>query len=192
MGGIIFMEKGGISLHPLDFTAIDFETANHDAHSACQLGIAVVQAGEIVERKSWLIRPPSDQFYFTYIHGIAWHHVAGEPDFGQLWLQIRPYMEARVIAAHNAPFDLGVFFALIKLYRIDLWRGGAIDSVTVARRTWPLLANHQLPTVASHLRIPLDHHNAASDASACAQIICRAEREKAGVVEKAIRWYGGK
>jgi DNA polymerase III subunit epsilon len=177
-------------LHHLDFTAIDFETANPNAQSACQLGLAVVKAGEIVERKSWLIRPPTDRFDFTYIHGITWHHVAGEPDFGQLWLQIRPYLENRVIAAHNAPFDLSVFFALIKLYRIEFWRGGAIDSVTVARRTWPWLSNHQLQTVASHLSIPLDRHDAASDANACAEIICRAEKEKAGVVEKAIRWYG--
>ena len=173
-----------------DFTAIDFETANPAMDSACQLGLTVVQAGEIIEQKSWLIRPPTERFDYTYIHGITWRHVAGEPDFGDLWPQIRPFLENRVIAAHNVQFDLGVFFALVKLYRIGFWQGGAIDSVTVARRTWPWLANHQLQTVASHLCIPLDHHDAASDAYACAEIIRRAEREQAGVAEKAMRWYG--
>lgn len=175
-----------------DFTAIDFETANPSMDSACQLGLVVVNCGEIVGRQTWMIRPPSDRFDFTYIHGITWRDVAGAQDFGQLWPEIRPYLENRVIAAHNVNFDLGVFFALIKRYRIEYWRGGAIDSVTVARRTWPHLANHQLQTVAAHLCISLDHHDAASDANACAEIIRRAEQEQEGVVKKALRWYAGK
>lgn len=179
------------SLFP-DFTAIDFETANQSMDSACQLGLVVVRAGEIIERRSWMIRPPTDRFVFTYIHGITWRDVAREADFGQLWPQIGPYLLDNVIAAHNARFDLGVFFALVKHYRLGFWQGGSIDSVTVARRTWPFLANHQLQTVASHLEIPLDHHDAASDANACAEIIRRAEREQAGVVKKALRWYGEK
>ena len=175
----------------LDFTAIDFETANRDATSACQLGLAVVQAGEIVESASWLIRPPSDWFQFTYIHGITWSHVAGEPAFDELWPQIRPYLENQVIAAHNVRFDLSVFFALMKFYHIADWRLRAIDSVTVARKTWPCLQNHQLQTVSAHLDIPLNHHDAASDAQACAHIIRSAEREQPGVVGRAVNWYGG-
>jgi len=179
------------SLFP-DFTAIDFETANQSMDSACQLGLVVVHAGEIVERRAWMIRPPTNQFVFTYIHGITWRDVAREADFGQLWPQISPYLANNVIAAHNVRFDLGVFFALIKRYNIGFWQGGSIDSVTVARRTWPFLANHQLHTVAAHLAIPLDHHDAASDANACAEILRRAEREQAGVVKKTLRWYGGR
>jgi DNA polymerase-3 subunit epsilon len=175
-----------------DFTAIDFETANPAADSACQLGLVVVRSGEIVDRQAWLIRPPTDRFDFTYIHGITWRNVAREADFGELWPEIRPFLENCVIAAHNVNFDMSVFFALIKRYRIEYWRGGAIDSVTVARRTWPSLVNHQLQTVAAHLCIPLDHHDAASDANACAEIIRHAEREQAGVVGKAMRWYGGR
>ena len=175
-----------------DFTAIDFETANPSMDSACQLGLVVVSCGEIVGRRTWMIRPPTERFDFTYIHGITWRDVADAPDFRQLWPEIRPYLAEQVIAAHNVSFDINVFFALIKRYRIDYWRGGTIDSVTVARRTWPHLVNHQLQTVAAHLCIPLDHHDAASDANACAEIIRRAEQEQAGVVKKAVRWYGGR
>ena len=175
-----------------DFTAIDFETANQSPDSACQLGLVVVKAGKIVDRRAWMIRPPTDQFMFTYIHGITWRDVVREPDFGELWPQISPYLEGSVIAAHNVRFDLGVFFALIKHYQIGFSQGGAIDSVTVARRIWPFLANHQLHTVASHLCIPLDHHDAASDANACAEILRLAEREQAGVLKKTLKWYGGR
>lgn len=177
-------------MQSLSFTAIDFETANREAHSACQLGIAVVQAGEIVERKSWMIRPPTAQFEFTYIHGIEWRHVAGEPRFDELWPQIRPYLENQVIAAHNVRFDLGVFFALMKLYHIADWRVHAIDSVAIARRAWPHLPNHQLQTVAAHLAIRLNHHDAASDAQACAHIIRSAEREQPGLAGRLTKGYG--
>ncbi len=182
--------KGQWGLERLHFTAIDFETANTKPDSACALGIAVVEDGRVVERKSWLIRPPTDEFSFTYIHGLTWQKVAGAPDFGELWPQIGPYLTGRRLAAHNARFDLGVFFALIRQYRIGFWRGQAIDSVAVARKIWPELPNHQLHTVAAHLNIPLQHHDACSDANACAEILCQAEQLQVGVLAKAARWYG--
>ena len=67
-----------------DFTAIDFETANPAMDSACQLGLAVVQNGVIVERRDWLICPPTERFDFTYIHGITWRDVADTP-----WTRLR-------------------------------------------------------------------------------------------------------
>ena len=178
-------------LHSLNFTAIDFETANSNQNSACQLGVAVVKGGEIIEQKSWLIRPPSEWFQFSYIHGITWHKVANESDFGELWPQIRPYFENQVIAAHNVRFDLGVLFALAKYYRFEQRSLLAMDSVLIARRVWPCLPNHRLQTVAAHLDIPLDHHDAASDAHACAEIIRRAQLEQKGSIERAVRGYGG-
>ena len=177
-------------MNNLNFTAIDFETANANPNSACALGIAVVQAGQIVERMSWLIRPPTSEFSFTHIHGITWRQVADASDFIELWPQIWPYLDGRRIAAHNVRFDLGVLFALIKHYQSGYWRGQAIDSVTVARRIWPALPNHQLHTVAAHLCIPLNHHEASSDALACAEILRRAEQIQAGAVSAAARWYG--
>jgi DNA polymerase-3 subunit epsilon len=41
----------------MNFTAIDFETANNSRSSACALGAVKVENGVITERKEWLIRP---------------------------------------------------------------------------------------------------------------------------------------
>lgn len=98
-----------------DFTAIDFETANFQKDSACQLGIAVVKGGRIAERKSWLIKPPTSYFTFTYIHGITYQKVQHEPTFGMLWPEIQPFIEHKIIAAHNASFDTGVLLAALKI-----------------------------------------------------------------------------
>lgn len=67
----------------MDFTAIDFETANPARASACAAGVAKVRAGGVVERAVWLMRPPAgfDDFssYQVGIHGISAAAVAGRP-----------------------------------------------------------------------------------------------------------------
>ena len=60
------------------FVAIDFETANHNRNSACEIGLVSVREGLIVAEHRFLIRPPTDEFipWFTDLHGIAWDDVA--------------------------------------------------------------------------------------------------------------------
>ena len=59
---------------PLDFTAIDFETANSSSASACAVGLARVRDGRVVASQGWLIQPPPghDRFFELNIgiHGI--------------------------------------------------------------------------------------------------------------------------
>jgi DNA polymerase-3 subunit epsilon len=159
------------------FTAFDFETANSQSHSACQLGVAVVNNGRIVEEKSWFIRPPDKFFTFTYLHGITYAMVKERPTFGELWPEIGPYLTGKIIAAHNADFDIGVLSSILAHYGLCVPVFHVIDSLTTARSAWPGLPNHKLSTVAAHLNIPLNHHEAASDARACAEIVLRAGRQ---------------
>ena len=49
------------------FVAIDFETANQSRDSACSIGIAIAEGGRIVALEQRLIRPPTSEFFFTYI-----------------------------------------------------------------------------------------------------------------------------
>ena len=60
---------------PSNFAAIDFETANHNRDSACAVGVAIVQAGQISSLERYLIRPPTQEFRFTHIHGLTWRDV---------------------------------------------------------------------------------------------------------------------
>jgi len=175
----------------LNFTAIDFETANYQRNSACQLGVVVVEAGEIVDRRVWLLRPPSRQFVFTYLHGITYAQVAQQPTFAELWPDIAPYLEGRLLAAHNAGFDMGVLGELFRYFAIPAQGFRVIDSLKVARKAWPQLPNHRLSTVAEHLDLSLQHHEALSDAVACAGIICAAVRLDGGLLAQGIKLYGG-
>ena len=69
----------------MNFVAIDFETANYARDSACAIGLVKVVGGEIVDKVVHLIKPPTREFVFTYIHGLTWNDVAKSADFGELW-----------------------------------------------------------------------------------------------------------
>ncbi|PPE86325.1 DNA polymerase III subunit epsilon, partial [Streptococcus agalactiae] len=52
------MSGGRAPVPGLDFTAIDFETANGFRGSQCAVGAVRVRDGVMVDRAEWLIRPP--------------------------------------------------------------------------------------------------------------------------------------
>jgi DNA polymerase-3 subunit epsilon len=153
------------------FVALDFETADYGRDSACAIGLVRVENHEIVHRAHYLIRPPRPDILFTHIHGICWLDVADQPQFGQLWQSIAPVLEgADFLAAHNAQFDRGVLYACCDAYGIVRPQHPFVCTVQLARKTWKLYPT-KLPNVCQHLGIPLNHHQALSDAEACARIV---------------------
>ena len=158
------------------FVAIDFETADAAADSACAVGLVTVAGGRIVERQHYLIRPPRSLFTFSFIHGIKWADVADKPTFGELWPQIKKTLdEADFLAAHNASFDRRVLEACCKTAAVSPGARRFICTVQLARRTWDIHPT-RLDNVCDFLGIELKHHEALSDAEACAQIVLAAER----------------
>ncbi len=163
----------------MNFVAIDFETANYAQDSACAVGLVKVVDGVIVDSVAHLIQPPTREFVFTYIHGLTWKDVAGAARFGGLWPKLGPWLEGvDFLAAHNAPFDSGVLRACCATYEIAAPLPEFRCTVTMARRAWNLRPT-KLPDVCRHLGIALDHHDALSDAMACAKIVIAAERAAA-------------
>lgn len=152
------------------FVALDFETADRYRDSACALGLVRVEQGQVVDRVHYLIRPPRRLFEFTHIHGITWQQVANQPDFAELWPDIASMLAgADFLAAHNAPFDRSVLNACCKVYGIEPPVAEFVCTVKLARQAWNIRPT-RLPNVCDYLGIPLNHHDALSDAEACAQI----------------------
>lgn len=154
--------------------AIDFETASHAPDSACALGLALVEDGRLVAEDAFLIRPPEREFVFTWVHGLRWQDVADQPSFDAAWSRLAPWLEGiDWLAAHNAPFDRNVLHACCRTYRLASVDLPFLCTVQVARQVWGIYPT-KLPLVCRALGIPLRHHDAASDAAACAQILVRA------------------
>lgn len=159
------------------YLAIDFETASYSRTSACAVGLVLVRNGRIFAEDAFLIRPPRRQFDFTHIHGLTWEDVRDAPTFGELWPKIDRYMDgADFLAAHNASFDQGVLCRCCETYGIAVPACDFTCTVQLARSQWGIYPT-KLPDVCSALGIPLQHHDAASDARACAHIVLKAQKE---------------
>lgn len=162
------------------FAAIDFETADNGRDSACAVAIVRVEDGVVVERAAHLVRPPRSAFLFTHIHGIAWRDVRTAPTFADLWPRLRPLLDGvDFLAAHNAPFDRSVLQACCAAAAVRPPSAPFLCTVQVARRTWDIRPT-RLPDVCARLGIPLRHHDAASDAEACARIVIAAGEDVEG------------
>jgi DNA polymerase III subunit epsilon len=156
------------------FVAIDFETADYEADSACAIGLVRVESRQIVARETILIRPPRSHIVFTYIHGITWSMLAEAPAFGDVWPKIAPMLDGvSHLAAHNASFDRRVLAACCAAAGLPAPELPFLCTVQLARKQWGCRPAN-LPSVCRHLGIRLNHHEAGSDAEACARIVLAA------------------
>jgi DNA polymerase III subunit epsilon len=161
----------------MKLVAIDFETADRSADSACAIGIVSIERGMITGKGFQLIRPPRRNFLFSYIHGITWADVQGESSFIKVWDHFVPYWkDADYFLAHNAPFDRKVLTACCLASGRNPPTVPFICTVKVARWHWTFRPAN-LPAVCTQLGISLKHHDAASDALAFALIALRAMKE---------------
>lgn len=157
-----------------EFVALDFETADYGADSACAIALVRVRHDRIIKRTYSLIRPPRSLFRFTHIHGLRWSDVEHEPTFAELWpLLAAEFDEVEFVAAHNAAFDRGVLAACCAAAGVPMPDVRFECTVRLAKRTWGL-KRANLAAVSDFLSIPLNHHHALSDAEACAQIVIAA------------------
>ncbi len=165
---------------PLDFTAIDFETANSSSASACAVGLARVRDGEIVARAGWLIQPPPghDRFFElnTRIHGLREEDVAGAKGWTAQLPELVSFIGDDVLAAHNAGFDMTVIRRACEATGDEWPLNDYICSLQISRKTYEL-DSYRLPSVAAAAGfLDFPHHDAAADALACAHILIDAAR----------------
>jgi DNA polymerase-3 subunit epsilon len=156
------------------FVAIDFETADYQRDSACAIGLVRVERSKLVQSVARLIRPPRRQFVFTYIHGITWNRVKDEPTFAEVWRDVQPMLDgAAFIAAHNVSFDRSVLQACCERALLEPPVLRWICSMKAGRRVWGPPAS--LDSLCRRVGIALNHHDALSDAEACARLLLAAE-----------------
>lgn len=161
----------------LDFCGIDFETACRLPSSACSVGLVRVRDGAITDTFYSLINPPEWMNFleeFTDIHGLTRDDVRSSPSFDAVWDRMRAFIGDDYLVAHNAPFDRGVLAGCLGYYKIGDALPAFDCSLKASRRKWPALRNHKLDTVSEFLGIELNHHEALSDAIACARIFVEA------------------
>jgi DNA polymerase-3 subunit epsilon len=163
----------------MDFIAIDFETANPDLASICQLGAVSFEGGKAVKTWQTLINP-EDYFHpvNVSIHGIDEDMVKKAPKFPKIFDSLRRVIAKQLVACHTH-FDRVALSRVIEKYRLPqidcIW----LDTARVVRRTWTNLSSkgYGLKNVAEELGIGFNHHVAGEDARAAGEILLRAIAE---------------
>ncbi|MEV0342215.1 exonuclease domain-containing protein [Nocardia sp. NPDC050713] len=175
----------------LDFTTIDFETANSYRGSPCSVGLVRVRDGKAVDDRHWLIRPPERAGHFDRfnvgLHGITADHVFDAAPWKEILPDIVDFLGGDVVVAHNAAFDMGVMRGACVADQIPGPELIFLCSLVISRRALSL-PSYRLPYVVESLGgIHPGHHDALADAQAVADVVVRlaADREASDLAELA-------
>jgi DNA polymerase-3 subunit epsilon len=159
----------------LNFTAIDFETANGSPASPCAVGLVRVRDGQVVESFATVCAPPYPNDWFhagnIRVHGIHPADVADGPYWHEVLPLLLDFVGDDVLIAHNAPFDMGVLRASSELIGVEVPELYYACTVNMSRKTYNL-ESYRLNAVAYRIGIEeFNHHDALADADTCARIV---------------------
>ncbi|MGN7948541.1 exonuclease domain-containing protein [Microbacterium sp. 22215] len=165
----------------LNFTAIDFETANRSRESVCAVGAVRVQGGVIVGEFSSFVKPPSgfDEFeeINVRVHGITARDVDDAPTWDAVYPQLMAFVGEDLLVGHNARFDVSVLLNATGAYDLPWPELGTLCTLQLARAALHI-PSYSLPWVATHLNMgAFDHHDPLADARTSAAVLIALARQ---------------
>ncbi|MBR5502044.1 MAG: 3'-5' exonuclease [Oscillospiraceae bacterium] len=158
---------------PRRILAFDVETPNNHGAAICSIGLTVMEDDRVLYTKEYLMNPEAEfDWRCIRVHGIRPQDVENEPSFPQVWPHLEPeFLQADLVIAHNAGFDLGVLKKVLHRYGLWLRPVRYADTVTMSRAVFAAdMPNHKLGTLCECLGIDLDAHHAGSDSYGCAGV----------------------
>lgn len=160
----------------MDFISIDFEIANNNFDSACSIGMVFVEGLKIIDQKYFTIKPPVEYYdpKMTEIHNLSDETLNNSPTFEEVWNEIDCYFKKdTLVIAHNAQFDMNVLRSCLITYDIPSPNFSYVCSIPLSNRAIKSKGVSQsLLDRTNYFNIKMDnHHNALSDAKACAELV---------------------
>lgn len=163
----------------MEFVSLDFETANQDRDSACEISLVRFNDGRIGEKLTSFLYQEHFSGINISIHGIEPEDVADAPEFSEFWPKAREFIGGSPLLAHNAGFDIRVLSKSLRGNPL----GQDLDyfcSMVLARRVLPI-ASFGLEAVSLHLNLPHPaEHRAESDAITAGLVATELLRRKNG------------
>lgn len=162
-------------MQDLNFVAIDFETANEQRGSACQVGMTKVLGGQLVDSAGWYAIPPTGLESFSprniQIHRITPELVADGYTWNESTAAIHDFAEGLPLVAHNSSFDRSVYLKTCANAVVLPFEYSWHCSLKLTKRLLPG-GPTKLVDVAQHLGIDApNHHDATHDATVAASIV---------------------
>lgn len=173
----------------MDFIAFDLETTGTVAgvDQIVEIGAIRYTQGQPDGTFSTLVNPRmSMPAGASAVNGITDDMLVGKPFVEDLIEAFTEFCGDLPLVAHNAPFDTQFLKADILKHELPGPRGLVLDTLPIARKVFPGLANYKLGTLVQHLDIPSGQfHRAEEDASYCGQLFLEIVRKIFGALEVA-------
>lgn len=158
----------------MKFIAFDLETTGTvpGADSIVEIGAVRFDNFQVEAIYSTLVNPRKPiPAAASRVNGISDEMVAGKPIIEDLLPSFAEFCEDLPMVAHNASFDAQFLTSDIKKFETPAPKGLILDTLPIARKILPGLANYKLGTLVQHLKIPSsEFHRAEADATYCGKL----------------------
>ncbi|MTB64972.1 bifunctional DnaQ family exonuclease/ATP-dependent helicase [Streptococcus sp. zg-86] len=161
------------------YAVVDLEATSSSSYAKIiQIGIVIVEAGQIVETYATDINPYEKlDVHIRELTGITDQQLAVAPDFGQVAKEIYDLLEGTIFVAHNVSFDANLLAEALFFEGYEL-RTPRVDTVELAQLFFPTLDKYSLVNLAQDLDLELEQaHTAISDATATAKLLLKIQEK---------------
>jgi len=162
------------------YVVFDIETTGISAahHKITEIGAVKIEDGVITEEFHQLIDPGVPvPWRITEITGITDELLAGQPTIGEVLPFFIDFCTDCILVAHNASFDMSFIRSCATEQRLDC-TFEVVDTLSLARKHFPMLENHQLNTVANHLGVEHNDHHMMTLVKVFIKIIFQTKRRQ--------------
>jgi DNA polymerase-3 subunit epsilon len=163
---------------PLNFIALDFETANPKRGSVIQLGIARILDGVVTKTATTFVTPPPGlqrfDYHTTKVHGIKAQDVYGAPTWPEILERIIKFSGDLPLVGHNVSVERSVIVQASEAHGIVPPEFRYFCTLKVARQVYVNEPSHSLGKLSASLGMPsFEHHDAGADAVASANLLLK-------------------
>lgn len=171
----------------MKFIAFDLETTGFlpGVDRIVELGAVRFINGEAEAVFSTLVDPGMPMpAAASRVNGITDEMLVGKPKIEELLQSFAEFCGNDFLVAHNAAFDTQFLTKDIEKYESKAPEGLVLDSIPLARKVFPGLANYKLGTLVQHLGIPASgFHRAEEDASYCGKLFIKIIEKMTGSLQ---------
>ena len=150
------------------FVAIDFEylyLAQYD--TPCAVGLVKVINNVVIEKYYSLIHQPAQEATLAPNNGITPEMLVDAPHYDKVYTRMVEFIGDLPLVAHNASVERKVLSETPCPDHLPFLADGAFIDTDY------LSGHRSLQALCEEYNIPLNHHNALSDAEACAEVYLR-------------------
>jgi len=161
----------------MKFVAFDLETTGIKPQEdrIVEVGAVLFEGTQSLKTFGALVDPgipiPPDA---SAVNGITDDMVKGKPAITDVIADFTDFCGDLPLVAHNAPFDFKFLLEDVKAHRSVAPSGVVLDTLPLARKVFPGLANYKLWTLVRHFGFPSGtFHRAEEDSAYCGLLFAK-------------------